>query len=247
MNKLTRIIITTSSSLGILLATLLAQSPNPAVELRAPAPAVHRAVGHAHVLPPISQIYSRYQAKWWQWAMSLPLDRHPLTDTADCNEGQSGPVWFLGGLFDNGIADRTCTVPAGKALFFPVLNISYFLTDPADTEENARALIGTIMDNIVRMSVEIDGRPVRNLDRFRTQSKLFNVGPLPANAVFELPEGETIATVDDGVYILLQPLAPGEHTIHFSGEVFVPEEVLGFEYTFTQEATYHITAGGRNR
>ena len=36
--------------------------------------------------------------------------------------GQSGSVWFLAGIFGGGSATRTCAVPAGKALYFPVLN-----------------------------------------------------------------------------------------------------------------------------
>src|SRR5262245_66409906 len=44
---------------------------------------------------------------------------------------QSGPVWFLTGTF-GGSAERTLTVPAGKALFFP--RASYLSWDTADLE-----------------------------------------------------------------------------------------------------------------
>ena len=63
-------------------------------------------------------------AEHWKWTYSLPADAHPLTDTADVNTGQSGPVWFLGGTWAPttdlngnviGIADRHVTVPVGKA------------------------------------------------------------------------------------------------------------------------------------
>ena len=203
---------------------------------------------HFHILPPrphpLRNIYAQYQAKWWQWATSLPADHHPLLDTADCSAGQSGPVWFLGGVFGAGAADRTCSIPAGKALFFPVLNQAYF-GDLGETEAEMRAVVNIIMEHIVRMSVEIDGIPISHLNRFRTESALFNVGPFPANAVFGLAEGATYPAVDDGVYLLLLPLSPGAHTIHCSGEVFVPKDVLGFEYGFTQDFTYHITVERR--
>src|SRR5438067_362973 len=84
--------------------------------------------GAVVVVPPdqtvAGETYGEWSAEWWQWAFSLPVDQHPLFDTADCSEGQSGPVWFLGGTFvatdlGSGVflgqADRTCTIPANKA------------------------------------------------------------------------------------------------------------------------------------
>src|SRR5690242_15482225 len=48
---------------------------------------------------PYGATYGEWSARWWQWAFSLPVDHHPLFDTADCSAGQSGPVWFLGASF----------------------------------------------------------------------------------------------------------------------------------------------------
>ncbi len=206
---------------------------------------------HFHVVPSgpraLSRIYSLYQARWWQWATSFPVDAHPLLDTADGSAGQTGPVWFLGGVFGSGPVERTLTIPAGKALFFPILNQGYFLTDDTDTEEASREFTNAVLDHVVTSFAEIDGRPVYHLDRFRTESALFNVGPLPENNLFGLDQGTVIPTVDEGIYLLLLPLSPGEHTIHFGGEVFVPEDVLGFEYGFTQDVTYHIIVEPRRR
>src|SRR5438874_7424155 len=65
---------------------------------------------------------SRLAAAWWEWVFSLPVTASPQFDTADCSAGQSGPVWFLGGTFFGGTITRTCTIPAGKTLVFPVAN-----------------------------------------------------------------------------------------------------------------------------
>ena len=239
----------TAKSLSLLvLAFALAGSP-PALagDDHERGPLLRHTRPHFHILPPHARnIYSSYQAKWWQWATSLPADHNPLLDTADGTAGQSGPVWYLGGVFGTGPANRTLTVPAGKALFFPVINLAYFLTDPTDTEEGSRELIGTIMDHIVSSFVEIDGRPVAHHDRFRTQSRLFDIGPLPANNILGVDAGLVIPTVDDGLYLLLLPLSPGEHTIRFGGHVLVPADVPvvgGFE--FSQDVTYHITVAPR--
>ena len=242
-------ITTKSLSLLALSLTLAGSPPAMAGDDHGRGPMLRHARPHFHILPPrphpLRNLYSAYQAKWWQWATSLPADHNPLLDTADGTAGQAGPVWYLGGVFGTGPANRTLTVPAGKALFFPVINLAYFLTDPTDTEEGSRDLINTIMDHVVSSFVEIDGRPVAHLERFRTESRLFNIGPLPANNILGVDVGAVIPTVDDGIYLLLLPLSPGEHTIRFGGRVFMPEEVLGFEYEFTQDVTYHITVAPR--
>src|SRR5215475_11351924 len=71
-----------------------------------------------------SELLSGATAQWWQFALSIPTGVNPLTDTAgaDCMVGQHDPIWFLAGIFPGGTATRTCAVPAGEWLFFPVIN-----------------------------------------------------------------------------------------------------------------------------
>src|SRR5438093_206116 len=76
---------------------------------------------------PYGKTYGEWSAEWWKWAYSLPVDQNPFFDETGCEHGangQSGPVWFLTGVVNvSGTAERGCTVPAGKALFFPILNV----------------------------------------------------------------------------------------------------------------------------
>jgi hypothetical protein len=67
--------------------------------------------------------YQQWGAKWWQWVLSIPASINPILDTtgANCDVDQSGPVWFLAG--GPPIAERNCTVPAGKMIFFPIINL----------------------------------------------------------------------------------------------------------------------------
>ena len=46
---------------------------------------------------PYNISYSDWTAKWWQWAYSIPLDRHPSYDDTGklCGENQKNPVWYL--------------------------------------------------------------------------------------------------------------------------------------------------------
>lgn len=72
--------------------------------------------------------YGDLASKWVQWATSIPAERNPVLDLTGefCGEGQEGPIWFLAGTFgDTGVV-RECTVPRGKAFFFPILNSFFF-------------------------------------------------------------------------------------------------------------------------
>src|SRR5258707_10392678 len=77
------------------------------------------------IIPPEAKYAGRssgeWTAAWWQWALGIPEAQNPVEDTTGefCAVGQSGPVWFMGSSFGNSIA-RSCTIPAGKALFLPV-------------------------------------------------------------------------------------------------------------------------------
>ena len=73
------------------------------------------------------------------------------------------------------------------------------------------------------MSAEIDGAPVRDLaERFHVQSTAFGF-TLPADNLLKATTGNPYAagayfpSVDDGFYLMVAPLPPGHHTIHFHG------------------------------
>jgi hypothetical protein len=93
------------------------------------------AADNPQVISPDRANYAQLSVKWWQWAYSIPASDNPLSfaktqDGATCATGQSGDTWFLGGLFtapgekfpNGGLVKRTCNVPAGKSIFFPIFN-----------------------------------------------------------------------------------------------------------------------------
>jgi hypothetical protein len=61
------------------------------------------------------------------WLYALPAATNPALDTtgAHCAEGQAGPVWFLARTFGGALVTRHCSVPAGKALFFPLVAVLF--------------------------------------------------------------------------------------------------------------------------
>ena len=201
--------------------------------------------------------YGEWSAKWWQWAYSMPIDENPLFDTADCSQGQSEDVWFLGSGFatEQGPSgevltkvDRKCTIPAGTMLFFPVINVEGSkLEGNGETERELKNYASGVMDSVTDVSAKIDSVPVENLEQYRVQSPLFTIGPLPDNNAlqwlgFDAPEGATTQAVGEGIYLMLEPLSVGAHIIHFSGTFRFTEDPNApvFKF-FKQDVNYEVT------
>lgn len=185
---------------------------------------------------PLGKSYSTHAANWWKWAATQPADKSPLLDTTgvNCAQGQSGLVWYLAGSFSDQPLTRSCTIPAGKHIVFPIVNAAWlgFESDPPEqkTEAFIRGQVEYIKDSTA-IEVEIDGVAVQNLSRQFERSDIFSV-TLPANNVYGLPAGFKLTpSVDAGYYIALAPLLGGQHTIHFHGET--PDG-------FVQDVTYNL-------
>ena len=199
--------------------------------------------GNPGILPPHSHAfghtYGEWSAKWWQWALSLPAAGHPLIDGTDCSIGQTGKVWFLGGSFASNTAVRTCTVPAGTALFFPILN-TIFAETGSDTDEIALAAVHGNIDQVLSAALKVVGKAARNLIAcYRTDSPFFDVSLPPTGGLFGPDfDGAVLRSVADGIYVMLAPLSVGQHTIHFTG-------ASSADGGFTLDVTYHITVAPR--
>src|SRR5690242_11681785 len=66
--------------------------------------------------------FPSWTSKWQQWLMSSPQNINPAADASGkyCSINQNGPVWFLAGTL-GGAADRTCQIPYGKDILFPII------------------------------------------------------------------------------------------------------------------------------
>jgi hypothetical protein len=187
-------------------------------------------------------------AAWWQWALSKPVAENPLIggdpdySEEQCN-GQPvtatrGKKWFLAGTWEGqrpGV-ERTCTMPVGTQLFFPVVN-SIWIADPGQDEEDVREIANRLVNRIVRdpgfsMVVTVDGKEVKCNRIVRAESPVFTVS-LPEGNLFGVPAGEYGPAVADGLWVALPPLPPGEHTIHF--------EASAPSVGFSQDNTYYLT------
>ena len=199
------------------------------------------------ILPPKSvafgKTYGAWSATWWQYVSAQPVSSNPLFDPtgAGCRTAQSGPVFFLVG---DGTAPRDqCTVPAGKALFFPLVNADDF--EPGFTPLQVWEQLEPLFGPFSELHASIDGVAVANLNPMTTPYRVC-AGPvarcnapsfslsIPAENLYGVPEGTYEPAVADGFYLLLAPLKPGPHTIVFGGSGLFAGS------PFVQDTTYHL-------
>ena len=138
---------------------------------------------------PFNRTYSDWTAKWWQWAYSIPKDHHPAYDNTGkfCGEKQKDPVWFFPGTFGHPVI-RYCSVPAGNAILFPILNseCSYIEFPQIKNEIELRDCAKIIQDKVFNHSASIDHNELKNLEEYWIQTSLFNFS-LPKNNILGLP------------------------------------------------------------
>lgn len=200
-------------------------------------------------LPPNSNAYgkgySELTADWLEWVLAIPAASNPLLDPdgAFAAVGQSGKVWFLVGTV-GGPATRSVTVPAGTALFFPIVNYFWVNTpeygdppwSPAQ-EALVRSFLAANIDTAYGLVLEIDGRTVPNVNSLRVSDEVGEC-TIPDDNIFGVPfDPVPHNCVADGYWALLPALSAGSHTIHFAGGV----AAVGFSL----DVTYHITVRRR--
>lgn len=197
-----------------------------------------------------SDAYHSLSAEWWQWALSIPPSVNPLADATGekCMVGQQGSTWFLAGIFNSGEPTvRSCSIPKGTALFFPIINSVNVDTPNVCGQGSAHLSVGDLragaaafIDGATKLSAEVDGKPIRNLRRVK--SKVFAVA-LPEDNLFDapcsgqkdpnVPAGVFARAIDDGYYVRLNPLKAGTHTVHFHAENPGQNFVLDVTYNLT--------------
>jgi hypothetical protein len=167
---------------------------------------------------------AEWSQRWWQWAFSFERARSPVADRTGqyCASRQSGEVWFLAGTFGSRRTERTCKIPVGKYLFFPVVNYLAFLAEGSqETCASLIARVSKVTDSPSAMALEVDG----------VRYEAAQIHRIPSGGCFSLVPGGPQDASSNGYYVMLPPLSPGLHIIEFAG-------VLP---TLVQAVTYRIT------
>jgi hypothetical protein len=190
--------------------------------------------------------YAQWSAQWWQWLLSIPASINPTNDTTgkDCNLAQSQPLFFLAGIGSGGMVKRSCTVPCGKPLFFPLLNVEcssvethtpFFGATAADRVDCAQGIMDGV--GLDALKASIDGIDVDDsLNHFRVPSPDFRF-TMPADGnLLGLPGVTSGSSTSDGYWLMVMPLSAGIHTLHFQAAF-----VSGIGAGYSQDVTYKLT------
>ncbi|MDP9693514.1 UNVERIFIED_ORG: hypothetical protein J2X79_001062 [Arthrobacter globiformis] len=150
------------------------------------------------------------------------------------------PSWFLAGVSGGGSVSRTCTIPAGSDLFFPLINIVDVEAKADNVTPGAvrKILAGlNVKKGSSNLTVTFDGKAIGpNVIQYE-ESPFFAV-TLPQHNIFASPAGVYDPCADNGYYALIRGATPGEHTLKFTGAY------TGSLFEFSINATYHLTITG---
>jgi len=190
--------------------------------------------GESYLLPADAVIANRTQEDWsrvwWQWAATFQRFESPVADQTGerCSAHQMGDVWFLAGTYETQRTYRTCKVPRGKHLFFPLIN---YVVMPNGKPISCDAVTNTaarVTDGVSNLVLRIDGERYSDLVRHRQATRdCFNLGELVTPPVRLYP------TAANGYYAMLRPLPPGTHVIDLGG--ILPSMAQAVTYTLIVE------------
>ncbi|GAB3383422.1 hypothetical protein GCM10027432_13250 [Lysobacter fragariae] len=171
---------------------------------------------------------SEWTQRWWQWVGRFPsINDVPYRDPDGrrCAQFQEadGPVWFLAGTDGQFETARSCTIPAGKHLFVPMIN--WFAAQGSCEANQVEA--SRFADHIITALVILDGRQIGDYKQMR----------LSSGGCFTPSAGKP-AGATAGYWLMLSPLPAGSHTLAISAAYRDggKELLQNFRYELTVEA-----------
>lgn len=177
--------------------------------------------------------YNELASQWTNWLVTEPFATNPAFDPDGrfCDSNHEGDVWFLASTFE-GIVNRTCTVPEGKAIFLSLGGVFLSFAPEFPSADDPCLQMGTTVEKVrcdvnndvpvapgVSFRATLDGVPVGDLLAFRAQSQPGGFTLRVPNPSFitdlGLAPGNRFPAVADGYFLFLKPLRPGVHNLSF--------------------------------
>jgi hypothetical protein len=176
---------------------------------------------------PYGLSYEQHVENFYDWLISVPSDENPSNDPTgqNCAKGQentnSSVFYLVGG--GGGKFDKTCKVPAGKAIFIPVMSVEVSDKEvPNASVDDLHKLAKKDQDSITSLFLKIGDKEYSfdDLKKYRVHTGVFEV-VFPENAIFGATPGPSKA-VADGHHVITEKLAKGIYTINYKGSLICP-------------------------
>lgn len=188
---------------------------------------------------PLGMTYEDWTIKFWQWLLPIPSDRNPMADMngGHCGEGQGAlPVFFLAPA-DKGSVQRACNIPSGKAILVPVNIVECSFKElNVKTEQDLKKCATEDESSDPGLFLSVDGKDFKELQKYRIATRAFDVS-FPKNGIFGVNSPGPSRAVSDGYWVMLEPLSPGKHQIHFHATLTDPTTQL---FSYNAEVKYNI-------
>jgi hypothetical protein len=195
---------------------------------------------------PYGLTYPEHIKNWWTWILGIPAKDNPLNDPTGekCSIAQpkNSSVFYLA-VNNGGSSDRTCKVPTGKGLLIPAMYVVITEAEfPGASDKELAESAKKDQDSVNSLYLKIDDKEymMENLTKYRTNTEPFTVN-IPPKAAWGIEREGPSKAVADGYYIITEPLATGNHTIHFKSSLICSEPDCA-DPNFVQDIKYNIIA-----
>jgi hypothetical protein len=184
--------------------------------------------------------YRQWATEWWKQMNLTPQSQNILFDETGARvmngiSNANSNVLFLGGVFNEShTAVRTATIPAGKTLFFPILNAQFDTVGTPMSVAERTQLLSEALQTAKDLMVTVDDSVITNIKAYRAPGELFSYTTIENN-ISGYPAGIAVNdVVSDGFYLAIKPLSKGQHKLQFSG-------TLPGNPDFHLDITYNLT------
>lgn len=204
---------------------------------------------------PNGQSYPNWIRTFWQKLCPIPRNQSPAINNngskdANLNPPNTGSLSFLTFPREPQATQvRNITVPAGTALFIPVMSVIVSECEkPGATETQLVQISNKDQSSIAPNSIKVvlDGQELNNVNSWRFNANevgTFDVGfpSSTSDAIFNIASSGPCRAVAAGIYLITEPLDTGDHTIKWKGELHCspPSECIDIDYM--EDITYNVT------
>lgn len=160
-----------------------------------------------------------YTTNWWQWVMDNNQTNLLLDKTGENimkYQPSDQDVYFLTGAYGSNMT-RNVTVPADKTILLPVLNGFTGCIDCGIFQRVVTNLEATNgIHEVVKLEAKLDGK---DIPYQRITSDIFDLTIKDHNPYLYLKDyiGETLHSVSDGYWVVIDDLSKGNHTLMTHG------------------------------
>jgi hypothetical protein len=172
------------------------------------------------VLAKTGQSIDAWGAAWWQNAFVHPDLLGDTTGEFGYLGNVGGPVFFAEGSGGDPVS-LSYTVPNNQYILLPVATYIWTFFDPCASVGCARTIVNSFVSGITDAFASIDGVPVADLTSHlvtvdTTTPFVFQVdaGPIGPDGY-----GGILDAVQGGLWLMLDPLSSGMHTLTFGATV----------------------------